>query len=245
MRLIIIGLSIIFFTLSTIITFKALELPDPKNSLQDDQKLATSESNNAIKALGLPNPRISHQDEKLATSESNNVIERLAEDQNTNRAIVADLQGKITQLEEQLKTKQEALEDIKATDAKNRPRTLAVFSGWTFRPGKNGVNDVALSTIENFVGDIVASKGSRILIEGHTDNIPTGNRQIDNMDLSLRRARAIADILISRGISPKRISVIGYGDAHPIDSNDTKEGRAKNRRVEVKLLPKEPKEGKS
>lgn len=213
MRFIIIGLSIIFFTLSAIITFKALGLPVQKTSYQDNRK--------------------------DVTSESNNVIKKLAEDQATNRAIVADLQGKIAQLEDKLKTKEQVLESIKTTDAENRPRTLAIFSGWTFRPGKAAINDVALSTIKNFIGDISASKGSRILIEGHTDNIPTGKQHADNMALSLRRAKAIANALVSRGISRDRISIIGYGDAQPIDSNDTEEGRAKNRRVEVKLMPKE------
>ncbi len=215
MRFIIIGLSIIFFTLSAIITFKALGLPVHNTSYQDNRK--------------------------DITSESNNVIKKLTEDQDTNKAIVADLQEKITQLEDKLKTKEEVLESIKTTDAEIRPRILAVFGGGTFGPGKIAINDVALSTIENFVGEISASQGSRVIIEGHTDNIPTGKLHIDNIELSLRRARAIANILVSHGISPDRISVIGYGDAHPIDSNDTEEGRAKNRRVEVKLIPKEGK----
>lgn len=215
MRFIVIGLSIIFFTLSAIITVKALGLPVHKTSYQD-----------------IP---------KDVTSESNNVIKKLTEDQDINRAIIADLQATMAQLEDKLKTKEDVLESIKTTDAENRLRTLAVFGGGTFRSGKIAINDVALSTIENFVGEISASQGNRVIIEGHTDNIPTGKLYIDNMELSLQRARAIANILVSHGISPDRISVIGYGDAHPIDSNDTEEGRAKNRRVEVKLMPKEGK----
>ncbi len=215
MRFIIIGLSIIFFTLSAIITFRAQGLP-------------------------LPVQKTSYQDNPIdVTPESNNIIKKLAEDQETNRAIVADLQATITQLEDKLKTKEQVLESIKTTDAENTPRTLAVFDGGTFRPGKIGINDVALSTIENFVGEISSAHGSRVIIEGHTDNVPTGKLHIDNLDLSLRRARAIANILVSHGISSDRISVIGYGDAQPIDSNDTEEGRTKNRRVEVKLIPKE------
>ena len=61
------------------------------------------------------------------------------------------------------------------------------------------------------------------------------------MDLSLLRAKAIANILITYGISLDQISEIGYGDTRPISSNGTAEGRAKNRRVEVKLMPKEGK----
>ena len=215
MHFIIIGLSIIFFTLSAIITFKGLELPAHKTSYQDNRKDVTSETDDAIK--------------------------KLAEDQAANRAVVANLQATIAQLEDQLKTKEVALKSIKTKDEDNRPRTLAIFGGGTFPSGKTAINDAALSEIESFVGEISASQGSRVIIEGHTDNIPTGKQRIDNMDLSLSRARAIANILVSRGIAPDRISAIGYGDAHPIDSNDTEEGRAKNRRVEVKLIPKEGK----
>jgi outer membrane protein OmpA-like peptidoglycan-associated protein len=213
MRFIIIGLSIVFFTLSAIITVKALELPVQEISYQDRRQ--------------------------EVMPESNTVIKKLTEDQDANRAIVADLQGKIALLEDKLKTKENVLENVKTTDTENKPRTLAVFGGWTFRPGKVAVNDVALSTIENFIGDISAAQNSRVIIEGHTDNIPTGKLHVDNINLSLRRARAIANVLVARGISPDRISVLGYGDAQPIESNDTEEGRAKNRRVEVKLVPKE------
>ncbi len=212
MRFIINGLSILFFTLSAIFTFKALGFSAHNASYQDNRK----------------DP----------ASEVNNVIKKLTEDQDANRAMVANLQTTIAQLEDKLKTK-EVPEIVKSPDAENKPRTLAVFGGETFRSGKIAANDVALSTIENFIGDIAASQGSRVVIEGHTDNIPTGKPHVGNKDLSLRRARVIADILVAHGISPDRISVIGYGDAQPIDSNDTEEGRAKNRRVEVKLIPKE------
>lgn len=213
MRFIIIGLTIICFTLSTIITVKALALPAHEITYQDNRK--------------------------EVMTESTDVIKKLTEEQDANRAILANLQATIAQLEDKLNTKEQALESVKAPDTENEPRTLAILSGWTFRPGKIGVNDVALSTIENFVGDILSAKGSRVLIEGHTDNIPTGKQHFDNLDLSLRRAKTISNILIARGISSDRISIIGYGDAHPIDSNDTEDGRARNRRVEVKLIPKE------
>jgi outer membrane protein OmpA-like peptidoglycan-associated protein len=57
--------------------------------------------------------------------------------------------------------------------------------------------------------------------------------------LSLRREKTIANILVSHGIPLERISVMGYGDTRPISTNNTEAGRAKNRRVEVKLMPKE------
>jgi OmpA-OmpF porin, OOP family len=68
-------------------------------------------------------------------------------------------------------------------------------------------------------------------IDGYADS--TGNGAY-NIDLSERRAKAVKDYLVSRGIDPERLSTKGFGDADPVASNDTKEGRAKNRRVELK-----------
>jgi OOP family OmpA-OmpF porin len=67
-------------------------------------------------------------------------------------------------------------------------------------------------------------------IDGHADS--TGNEAY-NIDLSERRAKAIKDFLVSKGIGPERLSTKGFGDADPVAGNDTKEGRSKNRRVEI------------
>ncbi len=68
-------------------------------------------------------------------------------------------------------------------------------------------------------------------IDGYADS--TGNEAY-NLDLSERRAKAVKDYLVSRGIDPERLSTKGFGYTNPVASNDTKEGRAKNRRVELK-----------
>jgi OOP family OmpA-OmpF porin len=65
-------------------------------------------------------------------------------------------------------------------------------------------------------------------VQGHTDNTGDANY---NMDLSLRRANAVRDYMISKGISPSRLRAEGFGESQPHFSNDTAEGRARNRRV--------------
>lgn len=71
-------------------------------------------------------------------------------------------------------------------------------------------------------------------IEGHTDN--AGSARM-NADLSRRRANAVRDALIQRGIDPGRISADGYGAARPIADNSDETGRARNRRIEVRVVP--------
>ncbi len=73
---------------------------------------------------------------------------------------------------------------------------------------------------------------THIIIAGYTDNI--GSESYNNK-LSLKRAQAVSDYLVLRGISPARISVYGYGSQYPIASNNTEAGRSQNRRVTITL----------
>lgn len=80
-----------------------------------------------------------------------------------------------------------------------------------------------------------------ILIEGHTDNVPyKGNAQLSgNWDLSTKRATAIVNILReNNAINPENLTAAGRGEYAPVATNNTSEGRAKNRRIEVILTPK-------
>jgi chemotaxis protein MotB len=75
-----------------------------------------------------------------------------------------------------------------------------------------------------------------ILVEGHTDNQPISTpRYASNWELSSSRATSVTRYLIGRGISPQRLSAIGYADTRPITSNNDEIGRGKNRRVALIL----------
>lgn len=75
-----------------------------------------------------------------------------------------------------------------------------------------------------------------IVVEGHTDNIPlSGSR--DNWDLSVLRATEVARVLMKGGVAPNRITASGKGQYEPIEDNTTADGRKRNRRVEIILVP--------
>jgi outer membrane protein OmpA-like peptidoglycan-associated protein len=93
-----------------------------------------------------------------------------------------------------------------------------------------GISDRQLDAVASV---LKAYPARYILVEGHTDN--TGDSAY-NAQLSLDRAKAVREALIGRGIEPGRISAVGSGDANPIASNDTEEGRAENRRVELVVV---------
>lgn len=74
---------------------------------------------------------------------------------------------------------------------------------------------------------------SRFEVAGHTDSVGT---DAYNQALSERRAQAVRDYLVDSGVPANRLTVVGYGEASPLSSNETDGGRARNRRVEVRLL---------
>jgi outer membrane protein OmpA-like peptidoglycan-associated protein len=85
------------------------------------------------------------------------------------------------------------------------------------------------------VGEVLTHYNrTTIEVSGHTDS--TGSAQ-HNLDLSQRRAEAVARILEDNGVIPPRMYVEGFGKTHPIASNATASGRAQNRRVEIQIIP--------
>ena len=86
------------------------------------------------------------------------------------------------------------------------------------------------------LGKILNTSSGRIRVEGHTDNMPVmfSERFVSNWDLSAARAASVAAALITRsGVLQSRLVVAGFSDSKPLESNATKEGRAKNRRIEI------------
>jgi len=87
--------------------------------------------------------------------------------------------------------------------------------------------------LDNLVQLLKDNPALKIQITGHTDNV---GKAEDNLLLSDNRAKAVITYLTSKGINPARLSYKGYGATQPVDSNSTEEGRAKNRRTELKVI---------
>ena len=102
-----------------------------------------------------------------------------------------------------------------------------------FATNKTTILPESESAMQNLYELMVENPELRIRITGHTDNVGTN---IDNQKLSEGRAKSVKDNLVQRGISAERIETDGKGETQPITTNDTEEGRAKNRRVEFVIL---------
>ncbi len=117
--------------------------------------------------------------------------------------------------------------------------TLKLPDEILFPPGskrlKKDGKDALLSVIE-----VLKSVEDRdFLIAGHTDNVPVkGGGFHSNWDLSTARAVEVVNLMIENGMTPERLAAAGYGEFDPVGDNTTDEGRAKNRRLEIILMPK-------
>jgi len=107
-----------------------------------------------------------------------------------------------------------------------------------FRAGSTILSESGQRAL-SIVGDsLLRAKGSRIIVEGHTDNVPVGSASTfsSNQDLSFKRAAAAMNYLnFNAGIPLESMAVAGLGDRFPIADNNTAEGRQRNRRVEIVL----------
>ena len=113
--------------------------------------------------------------------------------------------------------------------------TLSEDQG-NFRFGKTELPDEAKSRIDQVVGQLKGEAGKDIYIEieGHTDNV--GSKEL-NYELGLERAEAVKKYLYAQHQIPlHKINVISYGEAKPVAPNNTKDGRAQNRRVVIRVL---------
>ncbi len=116
--------------------------------------------------------------------------------------------------------------------------TVGLSSEVTFASGDDALSDRGRAALEKAAG-ILAKLPNTIRIEGHTDSIPMrGGRFSSNWHLSAARAQSVVRLLIASGVDARRMQVVGYGDVRPRAVNDTPEGRAQNRRIEIKILRK-------
>lgn len=107
-----------------------------------------------------------------------------------------------------------------------------------FNSGSWAVGTEGKKAVEQLASVLSENKDINVLIEGHTDNVPyTGTTIIDNWDLSVKRATAIVRILESKGVNPTQITAAGRSEYIPVATNETTEGKAKNRRIEIILTP--------
>ena len=141
----------------------------------------------------------------------------------------------VTELNEEIKKG-----EIAVTQLKDK-LSLSMVEEILFDSGSSEVKKKGRKVLERVVEILKNVTDKQIRIEGHTDNVPIGPRIIGkfptNWELSTTRATNVVKYLQEKGIEPEILSAAGYSEYRPVESNDTEEGKAKNRRIEIVLIP--------
>jgi chemotaxis protein MotB len=107
-----------------------------------------------------------------------------------------------------------------------------------FDPGKTQLKKEGAETLKEVTNVLKEVEGRDFQVAGHTDNVPIRSARFrSNWDLSTARAVEVVNYLVASGMQPSRLSAAGYGDQAPVGPNDTADGRTKNRRIEITLMP--------
>ncbi len=116
---------------------------------------------------------------------------------------------------------------------------LTMASDQTFPSGGFTLTKAGRAKLDEIIPALQGlAPNAKVVVYGYTDNHPVGKALMargiaDNLDLSSKRANAVVRYLTSKGVNPGVISAKGRGDTHPIGPNETKQGRAQNRRIEL------------
>lgn len=118
--------------------------------------------------------------------------------------------------------------------------TLDINASMLFQQGEATLQPVAVGTLMD-VAQLLAGEDMTVEVEGYTDNLPISTAQFpSNWELSSARASSVVRLFIEQGMAAERLKAIGHADNNPVATNDTSEGRARNRRVTVTVLAPPP-----
>jgi outer membrane protein OmpA-like peptidoglycan-associated protein len=210
--------------------------------------IATRKSELAIaqasQALALKEQQRAEQDYQAAlerhseqmAQESSQYSQQLTQTQEQLQASGEELRAREQKLAELQAAAERAQAQLRQMEAirEEEGRMIISLSGVLFEQGGNQLSASAQARLDTVAQALAAYPDRNIVVEGHTD--ATGS-DATNQDLSQRRADAVRTYLEARGVPAERMRAVGRGESTPIASNDTPEGRANNRRVEVVVEP--------
>jgi chemotaxis protein MotB len=154
---------------------------------------------------------------------------------------IHSLEDEVDRLNKIMAELQEKLQGLDGVSLNMEARGLVItfLDEILFDSGKDKIKTEAFGALDK-VASVIVDKASdlNVGVEGHTDNDPIKySGWKSNWELSTARATSVLHRLIEKGVFASKLAAIGYGEQRPVASNDTLEGRRKNRRVEIVILP--------
>ena len=159
---------------------------------------------------------------------------------------------RLAKLKAELEEKLKGIEGV-SLSMEQKGLVITFLDEVLFDSGKAKIKSKAYAALDK-VASVITSKAPdlNIGVEGHTDNVPIKySGWKSNWELSTARATSVLHYLIEKGVLPEKLAATGYGEYRPVASNENAEGRRKNRRVEIVILPElkkvtqEPPKGES
>lgn len=196
---------------------------------QASESLARREQTRADETYEVGLQRQSEQ----ASQQSTQFAQQLTQTQQELQQNTATLQQEQRRLEEARQQAERARSELRQMEALREEQGRLVINlsgGVLFETGGDQLNALAHNRLDTVARALAAYPDRTIVVEGHTDAQGSDDA---NRGLSQRRADAVREYLESRGVPPEQIRSVGKGESEPIASNDTPEGRANNRRVEI------------
>jgi chemotaxis protein MotB len=157
---------------------------------------------------------------------------------NASASQAATYQKLDTQLQTEVKADQVQIQQLQGE------LKVTIVNEILFPEGGWELNRAGEQTLDKIIPTLKTLQKQRVEVDGYTDNVPIGpelkSRFPSNWELSTARATDVVRYLVSKGVDSNLLSATGFGDTHPVASNDTPQGRAKNRRIELVLKPAGP-----
>jgi chemotaxis protein MotB len=228
-------------------------LTDENNSLKEQIKKLTGDVTNITGQRDELDKVLKAKTDDLskAITESRQKVADLEAENTKLKENVAQLQTKSQEVEKQSNTYKELMQEMKGEIAQGQiaitelkgKLTMDVVDKILFASGESAVKKEGLAVLKRVVDILKNMKDKNIRVEGHTDNVQITSRLAkvypSNWELSAARAINVTKYLQQQGIDPKILSATAFGEFQPLADNSTPEGRAKNRRIAIILLPKE------
>jgi len=190
---------------------------------------ATAESVDDMASLGyIGNAQVETAVSSAAADQSRqNSIDLLTQ---KDELITASINAKKDVANQEKEAAEQNLLEMQANEAERE--ILLAFGKIEFVSGTANLVPGASQGIDLLAGYMNKYPNKTVALSGHTDS--SGSAEL-NKNLSQQRADFIRDVLISKGISPERITAIGYGESQPVASNSSRSGRQKNRRIDIRF----------
>jgi len=203
--------------------FEELEdLRQRREALERDLHALREDRETLEEELAAADRRLADQREALAAQEA------------AMRELQQTYDGLVTELQADVEAGRMAVERLREGIAFRLPDDV-VFPPGAVEPTAEG------RAVVRRLAERLAGGEERIEVHGHTDSLPVSRelarRFPSNWELAAARAAAVVRLLVDEGVDPARLTAVSHGAHDPVASNDTPEGRARNRRIEVRLIP--------